>query len=164
MQILSHHQVQQKIKRLAYEILEDHYEAKTLFVVGINDRGYSLASLLIEHMQRVVQMEYRLLRLHISPQSPLDNPIYLEEDVQVLKGQHVLLVDDVANSGRTFFYACKPLMDVLPASIDTVVLVDRMHKLYPIQTNHVGISLATTLQDNITVEILDPANMGAFLD
>jgi pyrimidine operon attenuation protein/uracil phosphoribosyltransferase len=42
------------------------------------------------------------------------------------------------------------------------VLVDRNHKRFPIAADFVGVSLATTLQEHITVE-LDTANEGVYL-
>ena len=38
---------------------------------------------------------------------------------------------------------------------DGVLLVDRKHKSFPIQVDYVGLSLATTLKDNIEVKLID---------
>ncbi|HRD06713.1 MAG TPA: phosphoribosyltransferase family protein, partial [Saprospiraceae bacterium] len=73
-------------------------------------------------------------------------------------------VDDVANTGRTIFYACKPLMDLLPSKIEVAVLVDRKHKQFPINVDYVGLSLATTLKENISVKILGVDEMEVHLD
>ncbi|MEL7427341.1 MAG: phosphoribosyltransferase, partial [Bacteroidota bacterium] len=53
--------------------------------------------------------------------------------------------------GRTLFYACKPLLDILPKKLETAVLVDRTHKSFPIKVDYHGVSLATTLRENIVV-------------
>jgi pyrimidine operon attenuation protein/uracil phosphoribosyltransferase len=73
------------------------------------------------------------------------------------------VVDDVANTGRTVFYACKPILETLPKKLETVVLVDRMHKSFPIKVDYVGISLATTLMENIDVRISDKEEMSVYL-
>jgi pyrimidine operon attenuation protein/uracil phosphoribosyltransferase len=63
----------------------------------------------------------------------------------------------VANTGRTIFYAVKPLLDILPKKIETIVLVDRKHKAFPIAITYYGISLATTFQEHIDVKLDEPA-------
>ncbi len=70
-----------------------------------------------------------------------------------LKRKAIIIVDDVANTGRTLFYAFKPLMAILPKKIEIAVLIDRKHKSFPVKVDYVGMSLATTVQENIKVDI-----------
>ncbi|MFZ1579958.1 MAG: phosphoribosyltransferase family protein, partial [Saprospiraceae bacterium] len=63
------------------------------------------------------------------------------------------IVDDVANTGRTIFYAFKVFMDVLPKKIEIAVLVDRKHKRFPTKVDYVGLSLATTVQEHIKADL-----------
>jgi pyrimidine operon attenuation protein / uracil phosphoribosyltransferase len=44
-------------------------------------------------------------------------------------------------------------MTVLCAKVEIAVLVDRKHKSFPAQPDYVGLSLATTLQENIEVRL-----------
>ena len=46
-----------------------------------------------------------------------------------------------------------PLMKILPRKVEVAVLVDRKHKSFPIQVDYVGISLFTTMDENIEVEM-----------
>ena len=68
-------------------------------------------------------------------------------------GAHVVLVDDVSNSGKTLLYALKPLLDFYPVSIQTLVLVERMYRLFPVKPDYVGLSISTSLQDHIQVVV-----------
>jgi pyrimidine operon attenuation protein/uracil phosphoribosyltransferase len=77
--------------------------------------------------------------------------------------KNVILVDDVANTGKTILYALKPFLASRPARIQTLVLVERSHKLFPIQTDYAGLSLATTLQEHISVETEGDMITGAWL-
>ena len=76
----------------------------------------------------------------------------------------MILVDDVSNSGRTLLYALKPLLDVHPRRIQTLVLVERMHKLFPVKPDYVGLSVATASQDYIRVEIEEGEIIGAYVE
>jgi pyrimidine operon attenuation protein / uracil phosphoribosyltransferase len=81
-----------------------------------------------------------------------------------VKDKVVILIDDVANTGRTIFYAIRPLLDVLPKKVEVAVLVDRKHKSFPIQPDYVGLSLATTLKENIDVQIRETADWSVYLN
>ena len=51
-----------------------------------------------------------------------------------------------------------------PKKIQTLVLVERTHKAFPVKTDYVGVSLATTLQDHIFVEVKQGKLVGAYLE
>ena len=76
----------------------------------------------------------------------------------------IVLIDDVANSGRTMLYALKPLLLQLPKKIQTLALVERTHKSFPVDVDYVGLSVSTTTDENIVVEVENGEVMGAWLD
>ena len=77
---------------------------------------------------------------------------------------NILLIDDVTNSGKTLMYAIKPLLNFYPRRIQTLVLIERMHKLFPIKPDYVGLSVATTMQDHIHVQVNNNEVIGAFVE
>lgn len=155
MEIITHKQVKQKIKRLAIEILEHNFDQKVIYLMGINNNGYRFAKLIQKEMQSVGGVEIHLINVRVNAAHPLDQEVTISVDTTSLSGQTIVLVDDVANSGRTLFYATKPLMDILPGKLEAVVLVDRTHKVFPINVDYVGLSLATTLKQDIQVDLDD---------
>lgn len=155
MRILEQKQIKQKIKRLAIEIAEQNYEESELVIIGINDRGQEFASLIIQEIKKVTSITITTANVTISPQAPLEHPITLSIPASDVKDKAVILVDDVANTGRTIFYAFTPFMGTLTKKIEVAVLVDRKHKSFPIKVDYVGLSLATTLMENIDVNILN---------
>lgn len=164
MKILDHKKIQQKVKRLAIEILEHNYEESELILIGINNRGMQVALLLMEELKQLKPISILLTRIRLSPADPLGSPIELEMPVEELDQKAIIIVDDVANTGRTMFYACKPLMNILPKKIETAVLVDRQHKSFPIKVDYVGLSLATTLKENIDVEIREAGEFAVYMN
>ena len=155
MRILNDRQVRQKIRRLAIEILENNFEEPEIILAGINNNGMAFALLLMEELKTLTRIPIILTRIRLNPANPVGDPVKLEMPEAELQGKSVILVDDVANTGRTLFYACKPLLDILPKKIETAVLVDRTHKSFPILVNYIGLSLATTLLQEIEVRIRD---------
>ncbi len=155
MRILNDRQIRQKIRRLAIEILENNFEEPEIILAGINNNGMAFALLLMEELKGLTRIPVILTRIRLNPANPIGEPVKIEMPVEELTGKSVIIADDVANTGRTMFYACKPMLDILPKKIETVVLVDRTHKSFPIKVNYVGLSLATTLLQEIEVRIRD---------
>lgn len=164
MKILNEAQIKQKIKRLAYEILENNYDEDELIILGINNNGLYFAKLLKAALQRISQIPLKVIPLKLSPAAPLDHPIEIGAPVETLNGKVLLVVDDVANTGRTIYYAFRPLMDILPKKVEVAVLVDRKHKSFPVKVDYVGLSLATTFMEDIDVRLREVEEMEVFLN
>lgn len=164
MKILNEKQINQKIQRLAIQILENNYQEKEIVMIGINNNGWEMAKRLAEKIREQNKVRVKMTRLRLSPAAPLNNPINVEMDLEELEGKAVIIADDVANTGRTLFFAFKPFMNILAKKIEVAVLVDRKHKAFPIKVDYVGLSLATTLQENINVQIAEGEKAAVFLD
>jgi len=148
--ILDTQKVNHTIKRLAYEIYENAYKETKIYLLGINNKGKILASKIEKALKIISELNVELQDLTINPSNPLEE-IKLNFKATEMKNKMVIVVDDVANTGRTLFYACKPIMDVLPKRLEFAVLVDRKHKNFPVKVDYVGVSLATTLKEDISV-------------
>lgn len=159
MQLLDSQQIRQKAQRLAIEILERNYGETELILIGVNDNGRAFAAMLLEALSAQGQLSLRLANIRLNPASPLDAPITVDLPAAELAGKTLIVCDDVANTGRTLFYAMRPLLEVLAKKVEVAVLIDRNHKSFPIQPDYFGLALATTLQQNIEVKLND----GVFL-
>lgn len=163
MKILNHHQIEQKIKRLAIEVLENNYGEPEIILAGINKNGLTFAKLLLQELKTITDIDLKLTRLRISPADPLSSPIEFDLSVDAVRDKVIIVIDDVANTGRTLFYACKPLLDTLPRKIEAAVLVDRKHKSFPVKVDYVGLSLATTLMEDIDVDLENLEDTAVYL-
>ena len=161
--ILTPDQIQIKLQRIAFELLENHYQEPELIVLGVNGTGETIAQLLGELM-RNHQMHCQIGTVHINKKEPLSAPVSYSIPVSACHNKTVVFVDDVANSGRTLFYAMNPLMHTPLKSISVVVLIDRRHKQFPITADYVGLSISTGLQEHILVEPAGDKAFEAFLE
>ncbi len=164
MKILNEKQIRQKIRRLTIEILERNLNETEIILVGINRNGLEMAELLMKELVGRTEANITLTRLLLNPASPATQPILLDMPIEQVENKVVIIIDDVANTGRTIFYAIKPLLEVLPKKVEVAVLVDRKHKSFPIKADYVGLSLATTLQEHIDVKIRAIEEWAVFLD
>lgn len=153
MTILDSKQIAQKLKRMSIEILENNIDEDELFLIGINNNGLKFAKLLSSFLKKITNKKIHLCNLRIDPAKPLESEISVDIELDSLKDKVLIIVDDVANTGRTMFYAFKPLLNILPKKVELAVLINRQHKTFPAHPNYIGLSLATTLQNNIKVNI-----------
>jgi len=151
--ILDSRQVKQKIKRMAYEILEHNFKEKGIVFAGIDGQGYLLAKLLGKEVENISPLEIKLVKISIDKLAPQQSEIKLDCDLKELKKKCIILVDDVLNTGRTFAYGMKPFLTIEVKKIETAVLVNRSHTLFPIYPQYTGYELATTLKDHVDVDL-----------
>jgi len=159
--ILTPEQIELKLQRMAYQIWEQNATESELYMIGIAENGSVLADILAKKLEAISNIKVIRIRLTIDKQNPLNNLANIDED---LNGKSVLIVDDVANSGKVMLYALRPVTNYFPSKISLAVLVDRKHKAYPINPNIVGHSLSTTLQENISVETDGKTLTGVYLN
>jgi pyrimidine operon attenuation protein/uracil phosphoribosyltransferase len=151
--ILNSKQIQQKINRIAYEIYENNYDEKEIVVAGIAGNGYILAKLIADVLKNISPIKTKLIEIVINKKNPISTKIEISLGEKELQNKVIILVDDVLNSGKTLIFGAKPFLTTPVKRLTTVVLVDRGHNRYPIKADFVGLSLSTTLQEHITVEI-----------
>lgn len=163
MKILDKKQIQQKIKRLAIEILENNFAEKQITLAGINNNGMSFARMLRKELRAITDREILLTQIKLNPAHPTQDEVTIGVSTDDLRNRSLVIVDDVANTGRTIFYAIKPLLEIVPKKVEVAVLVDRRHKSFPIKVDYVGLSLATTLKENIDVQIRKTKDWSVFL-
>lgn len=152
--ILNHEQIQQKIERIAYQILEDNINEKTISIVGIANTGYKFAEAISLVLKKISDFNLELIELRIDKKNSIDclnNP----QSLAIGKDSVVILIDDVLNSGETLMNSSFILLKKQPKKLRTVVLLDRRHRLFPIKADFAGLTLSTTLEEHIEVEFND---------
>jgi pyrimidine operon attenuation protein/uracil phosphoribosyltransferase len=158
--ILDADAAQRRIRRMAYEIAEQNTGENGIVVLGIEGNGVVVARQLIRELQPILNIPIEQGTIRIDKKSPLNAglDIALQTESKV-----IVVVDDVSNTGKTLLYALKPLLEFQPKKIQTLVLVERSHKLFAVQPDFVGLSVSTTLQEHISVETNGEIVTGAFL-
>ncbi len=161
--ILGSEEIQQKTRRIAYQIVENNYDESELTIIGIKPNGYEYAEQLKKEIEAIDGIKVVLLELSLNKAKPLEGGIELDLGKKTLDNKTVIVVDDVANTGKTLYYALKPIMDFSPKKVQAAVLVDRQHKLFPVSPDFVGLSLSTTMQEHILVEFDNKGRGTAYL-
>lgn len=150
--ILTSEQIDQKIRRMAYQIYENNYGSKSLVLAGICEQGEELAKLLANILEEISPIKVEVIKINLDKKTP-SNPLK-EEDLPGMAGnQAVIMVDDVLNTGKTLAYGLKPFLDKKIKKIEVAVLVNRSHTAFPISPTYTGYELSTTLTEHIVVKM-----------
>ena len=151
--VLDHDRVQRKLERIAHQLHEENFEEKGIMLIGVADRGALLTERLAKRLGEISDLSISTATIKLDKDEPLEKPIALSIDQKELKDQVVVLVDDVLMSGRTLMHAASYLVQSPLKKLVTVVLVDRLHRTFPIRANIVGLTLSTTMREHISVEL-----------
>jgi len=158
--ILDADTVARKLERMAYEIVENNIEEKEIILAGIRVSGSVVAKSIQSLLNKISDIKTELITIDLDKKHPSD--VTLSKDID-FTGKVIIVIDDVANSGKTMLYAMKPFLKFQPKKIQTLALVERTHKAFPISTDFSGLSVATTLQEHIYVEVEDERVTGAYM-
>jgi pyrimidine operon attenuation protein / uracil phosphoribosyltransferase len=161
-EILSHLEIEQKINRLAHQIIENCFEENLIHIGGIIGNGHILSEKIATIIKSQSDLEVNTFEININKSEPWAESITLSADVDSLKNGFILLVDDVLNSGKTMQYALTEILRFPTKAIKTVALVDRTHRRFPIKADFVGLGLSTTLKERVEV-VLDQTEHNAYL-
>ena len=149
--ILNHQDIVHKIRRMAYQIYEANINESEIVIAGIADNGFELAKLLEQQVRAIAPFEVKLCRVSMNKTNPIDQ-VSCDCNLDNLKNQSIVLVDDVLYSGTALIYGVSYFLQVPLKQFKTAVLVDRNHKNYPVKADYKGISLSTSLNENIVVD------------
>lgn len=159
--ILDEGTVARKLERIAYEIVENNLDEQQIILAGIQENGSTIARNIQQMLQSISKISIELIDISLDKKRPGDIALSKTMD---FTNKVIIVIDDVANSGKTMLYAIKPFLAFLPKKIQTLALVERTHKKYPVKTDYVGLSVATTLQEHIFVEVNGNVVTGAYME
>lgn len=158
--ILNGEKASMKMKRMAYEILENNNEDDCLVIAGIDGNGSVIANIIVSHLFEISGKKPEQVTISLDKQHPTDINITPQINVD---GKVVIIIDDVTNSGKTITYGLKPFLQHHPKKIQTLVLVERSHTKFPVHANYVGHRLSTFLHEHIFVEVDGEKVTGAYV-
>lgn len=159
--ILDQATAEKKMRRMALEIIENNFDEKEIILAGIRESGGVVAKNIRRMITENSSLKTELIAVDLDKKNP--------KDIQLIKAidfnnKVIILIDDVANTGKTLLYALKPLLDFYPKKIQTLVLVERKHNSFPVRPDYIGLSIVTTLQEHIFVEVDEEKVLGAYME
>ncbi|MFI5186296.1 MAG: phosphoribosyltransferase family protein [Chitinophagales bacterium] len=158
--ILNQQVASKKMERMAYEILENNIDEDKIIFAGIPDNGTIIAKNIQKILSGISSLKNELITISLDKRHPKEVTLSRKLD---FNNQVVIIVDDVVSSGKTLLYSVKPFLEFHPKKIQTLVLVERSYKNFPVRPDYVGLSISTTLLEHIFVEVEGDEVTGAYL-
>lgn len=158
--ILDQATAEKKMRRMALEIIENNIDETGIILAGVRESGTVVAKHMQELLSEISPVNTELISITLDKREPKEVTLSKEID---FTNKVVILVDDVANSGKTLLYALKPFLAFHPKKIQMLVLVERSHNSFPVHPDYVGLSVSTTLQEHIYVEVEEGKIAGTYL-
>ncbi|MEO7959983.1 MAG: phosphoribosyltransferase family protein [Ginsengibacter sp.] len=149
-----------KMQRMAYEIVEQNIDEKQLLLAGIKESGLIIAHKIKSYLEKIFKGEIMVIAITLDKKDP--KKIAIAGDID-FNDKVIIIIDDVANTGKTLLYALKPFLDYYPRKMQTLALVDRSHKEFPVYPDFVGMSISTGKDEKVIVETQHGEVLNAWL-
>ena len=148
--ILDYQDVENKIKRISLEILEDNIDQKNLILIGVSKNGKIIAKKIIALIKKYSKIDLELIGVEIVLNSK--NILKFDKSFRV-NNRSVIIVSDVSQSAKTLQLIISSLMSQDPFKIKTAVMVNRDHSLFPVKINFSGLNLSTSVNEHVDVSV-----------
>ena len=142
-EIVSRSEIETVIKQLAAQIDADYQHlSEELVAIGIMRGGFIFLSDLVKELQTAVDIDFITTRSY-GKSTTSSGELELLADLQVdIKGKHVLIVDDIVDTGQTLMFLDNILKNREPASINYCCLMDKPERRHPdfnLQVKYLGL-------------------------
>ena len=144
-EVINFSAIERILKRIAFQIVEDHPDAKNLVIIAVKTGGINIAKRIKNFLEELYNVKILYGELDISLyyedySKPFYGPIVHSSNIPFsISEKDVIIIDDVMYSGRTGFAAVNALLDVgKPKTVKLVTLVETGEKELPVKADYVG--------------------------
>jgi hypoxanthine phosphoribosyltransferase len=139
--LVSEEDLQGRIREIAAEISAD-YRGRELLVIGVLKGAIFFIADLVRQLDVPCEIDFMAVSSYGS-QTHSSGVVRILKDLDIpIAGRHVLIVEDVIDSGLTLSYLLKNLASRDPASLEICALLTKpRHRRLGISTKYVGFEL-----------------------
>ena len=140
--LLTEEQIQAKVKELG-EILTAEYADKNPVVVGVLKGVVIFYADMIREMRVPCQMDFMWISSYAGTEST-GNMIVRRDVSSDIKGRHVLVLEDIFDTGNSLDYTVKHLLAKEPASVKVCTLLDKPERRNPnitLKPDYIGFTI-----------------------
>jgi len=121
--LISAPEIEQKVKELGKRITED-YRDKNPVLIGILKGGFIFLADLVRHVDFNVEIDFVRASSYKEGMEPGEVEL-VTDAVTPLKGRHVVLVEDMLDTGITLNFLKSVILSKRPASLKICALIDK---------------------------------------
>ena len=159
--ILDYLDVENKIKRISLEVIEDNIDQSKLIFFGVSTNGKIIAKKIIDFINKNSKIESQLVGVEIYSDS--NKSLAFDKEFKA-NNLSLVIVSDVSQSARTLQLIISNLILKNPFKIKTAVMVNRDHSLFPVKINFSGLNLSTSVNERVDVEVNKDGQFTVYLN
>ncbi len=158
--LLTHHQLQITMQRLAHQLTENLTDFSQMVLIGIQPRGVFFSEKIAGFVKKIAagnalqygKLDITFYRDDVHQGDGLNEPAATDIPFSI-ENKNVVLIDDVLHTGRTIRSAMDALLDFgRPKSVELMVLIDRRYsRELPIKPDYVGRTIDTVMSQKVKV-------------
>jgi hypoxanthine phosphoribosyltransferase len=138
--LISDEQIRVRVKELAAEIARDYAGVDRLYMVGILKGAFIFLADLTRELEVPHVVDFMALSSY--GKSTESGAVRILMDLrEPIEGQHVLIVEDIIDTGHTLSYLYKVLEGRRPASLHTCALVRKQREQADLKIDYVGFDI-----------------------
>ncbi len=140
--LIDEEQLQQRVRELAEAILDDYQDIEDLLLVCVLKGAFVFLADLSREMQRPHQVDFMGISSY-GAGTRTSGAVRIVLDLkQDIAGRHILIVEDIIDSGRTLEYICRNLMARSPASLRICTLLNKpTRREVDVQVDYLGFEI-----------------------
>ena len=131
--------IESRVVELAQEISRD-YAGQSLLLVGILKGAFIFTADLARHLSVPHIVDFMALTSY-GTNTTLGDVRILMDLREPIEGQHVLIVEDIIDSGHTLHYLTRLLAEREPASVRTCVMVRKKRSRLDVPIDYLGFEI-----------------------
>jgi len=137
--LFNKNQIQRRVKSLAKQISSD-YHGSDLVLIGILKGMVCFMSDLMQNMSIPLTIDFMAIS---TPSNKSDTSVRITKDLDIdIKGKHILMVEDIVDTGMTLNFVLNYLANKEPASLKVCTLLDkRVRRLIDVPLDYVGFEI-----------------------
>ncbi len=134
-------QIQRKVKSLAVKINRD-YASREIFLICVLKGSFMLLSDLMRHLTVPTRVDF-IATASYGASTETTGVVRLTKDLdEDIESQHVLIVEDIVDTGLTLNYLLKTLSARHPATLKVLALLDRpSRRRVPVEIHYKGFTI-----------------------
>jgi hypoxanthine phosphoribosyltransferase len=144
---LTRHEIDAALQELAAKLNQD-YDGKQVVLVGVLKGAILVMADLIRHLKMDTEVEFVRLSSYGKARTSSGTVTIVKDISADIRGKHVLIVEEIIDSGRTLKFLYERLKASGPASVEIVTLLDKASKrVVDVPVKYVG----RTVEDQFLV-------------
>ena len=139
--LLSEEEIQMRIKEMAVQIAADYEGIKRIYMVGILKGAFIFMADLARYMRIDHVVDFIAVSSYGRKGAEAGEVRLLMDLRDPITDEHVLIVEDIVDSGKTIQYLYETLSGRQPASLKTVAFVQKEREHIPVSVDYLGFTI-----------------------